>query len=482
MKRFLTIGLLVALAVLSASAQQRRFCDRDLNRMLTRGTKVIESSVSTLEGEVRVPVVFAAFQDVPFATSDIVEKWDDMLNKSGFSENGAAGSIADYFKIQSGGKFNLHFDVFGPVTLPDSMKYYGANKWDDDVNPEEMIHDACLATDADFSPYDWDGNGVIDVVMVVFAGYGENRGGSSDAIWPHKFNIYDDMEVGDLTLYSYACVSELDGRGEMDGYGTFCHEFSHCLGLPDLYPDDKTIFSYFDEWDLMDGGNYANNGWSPPHYSAFERHICGWFDFTELKEATTITDMASFDEEPLAYIVRNDADKEHYYILENRQQRGFDGYVPGNGLLITQVNNFDGTLSPNRYKPQVTLVTADDRTYRESEAFFGTGDQGKYTADGRNRYLSLAAYPYVDGETVNNHLTETSVPAMAFNKPITNITMNDDGHISFDFLKEETAIRSIISDDAPVAYYDLQGRKINKPDKGIYVVRYSNGNTHKIIR
>ena len=91
------------------------------------------------------------------------------------------------------------------------MKYYGANKWGDDVNPEEMIHDACLATDADFSPYDWDGNGVIDVVMVVFAGYGENRGGSSDAIWPHKFNIYDDMEVGDLTLYSYACVSELDG-------------------------------------------------------------------------------------------------------------------------------------------------------------------------------------------------------------------------------------------------------------------------------
>jgi len=473
MKRFLTIGLLVTLAVLSASAQQRRFCDRDLNRTLTRGTKVIDSSVSTLEGEVRVPVVFAAFQDVPFATPDIEGKWDDMLNKSGFSKNGAAGSVADYFKIQSGGKFKIHFDVFGPVTLPDSMKYYGANKWGDDVNPEEMIHDACLATDADFSPYDWDGNGVIDVVMVVFAGYGENRGGSSDAIWPHKFNIYDDMEVGDLTLYSYACVSELDGRGEMDGYGTFCHEFSHCLGLPDLYPDDKTVFSYFDEWDLMDGGNYANNGWSPPHYSAFERHICGWFDFTELKEATTITDMVSFDEEPLAYIVRNDADKEHYYILENRQQRGFDAYVPGNGLLITLVNNFDGTLSPNSYssKPQVTLVTADNRTYRESEAFFGTGDQGKYTADGRNRYLSLAAYPYVDGETVNNHLTETSVPAMAFNKPITNITMNDDGHISFDFLKGETAIRSVHSEEVPDAWYDLQGRRLDtKPmRKGIYI-------------
>ena len=472
MNRLLTISLIVTLAVLSASAQQRRLCDREFNRGLTRGVTPSYSSVSTLEGEHHVPVIFAAFKDVPFATPGIVEKWDNMLNKSGFSENGAAGSLAEYFKIQSGGKFNLHFDVFGPVTLPDSMKYYGANSYGNDIRPEEMIYQACLGLGADLKPYDWNNNDTIDAVLVVFAGYGENRGGTSDAIWPHKYNIHG-MKVDNLTLYSYACVSELDGRGEMDGYGTFCHEFSHCLGLPDLYPDDKTVFSYFDEWDLMDGGNYANNGWSPPHYSAFERHICGWFDFTELKEATTITDMVSFDEEPLAYIVRNDADKEHYYILENRQQRGFDTYVPGNGLLITLVNNFDGTLSPNSYssKPQVTLVTADNRTYRESEAFFGTGDQGKYTADGRNRYLSLAAYPYVDGETVNNHLTETSVPAMAFNKPITNITMNDDGHISFDFLKGEAAVRSALRDEITDLWYDLQGRRLDgRPSrKGVYI-------------
>ena len=122
MKRFLTICLFVTLATTIASAQQRRLCDRELNRALTRGTKVTSSSVSTLEGDVRVPVVFAAFQDVPFATPDIVAKWDDMLNKSGFSENGAAGSLSDYFQIQSNGKFKIHFDVFGPVTLPDSMK------------------------------------------------------------------------------------------------------------------------------------------------------------------------------------------------------------------------------------------------------------------------------------------------------------------------------------------------------------------------
>ena len=471
MKRFLTIGLLVALAVTTVSAQQRRLCDREAGKALTRGG-VTSSSVSTLEGDVRVPVVFAAFQDVPFSTPGIAEKWDDMLNKSGFSENGAAGSLSEYFQKQSGGKFKVHFDVFGPVTLPDSMKYYGKNKWGNDINPEEMIQKACQATEADFAPYDWDSNGTIDVVLVVYAGYGENRGGSIDAIWPHKHNIYG-KKVGDLSLGSYACVSELDGRGVMDGYGTFCHEFSHCLGLPDLYPDDKNIFSYFDEWDLMDGGNYANKGWSPPNYSAFERFICGWLDYTVLKEATTITDMPSLDEKPLAYVIRKDKEPEYYYLLENRQQRGFDAFIPGNGLLITQVKYFDHTLSPNssRSNSQVTLVTADNRTYRESEAFFGKDDQSKYTADGHNRYLSLAAYPYVDDETVNNHLTEISVPAMAFNKPITNITMDEDGHISFDFLKGETAIRTVLRDEITDIWYDLQGRRfIGRPSqKGVYI-------------
>lgn len=464
--------MLVALVAMAASAQQHRHCVRDAGRALTRGL-VYNSSVSKLEGEWHVPVILAAFQDVPFATDDIAAKWDAMLNKPGFSENGAAGCLSEYFEKQSGGKFKLHFDVFGPVTLSQDMVDYGENRYGDDMNPEEMVHEASLLTGADFATYDWDHNDTLDVVMVVFAGYGENRGGTSDAIWPHKSSIYG-MMVGDLSLFTYACVSELDGRGVMDGYGTFCHEFSHCLGLPDLYPDDNTIFSYFDEWDLMDGGNYANNGWSPPNYSAFERSICGWIDMTELMAATTITDMPAYDDEPLVYLIRNDADPEQYYVLENRQQRGFDSYVPGNGLLITYVDHYDGTLfcnSSSRH-PQVTLITADNRTYRESEAFFGKGNEFKYTEDGHNRYLSLAAYPYVDDETVNDHLSPASLPAMTFDKPVSKIAMDEDGLISFDFLKEETAIRSALcTDDAPDVWYDLQGRRLQgRPTrKGLYI-------------
>ena len=478
---------------LSAKAQQRIYCDREARQnanehhAMTRGA-VYNSSVSSLFGSYHVPVVLAAFQDVPFTTPDVEKEWDAMLNEPGFSKHGAAGCLSDYFKIQSGGKFNLTFDVLGPVTLPDPVKYYGENRsglQGEDMRPHEMIWKACLATEKDFSPYDWDGDGVVDVVMVIFAGHGENRGGIPDYIWPHKFNIYGNKKVGELSLYSYACVSELGKTEAIDGYGTFIHEFSHCLGLPDLYPISSDAYSFFDEWDLMDGGNYANNSWSPPHYSAFERQRCGWMNPVELTSSTTISGLPPFDQEAVAYIIRNDNDANEYYLLENRQQRGWDTYVPGNGLLITHVRHYDGTLEPNTStRAQVELVYADNRSYRESEAFFGTNN--KYTEDGHNRYLSLASYPYIVGESVNDQLTYSSTPAMKFDgKPISNIRMSDDGTISFDFM-QPTAIQdvSVSGNNAqPAEWYDLKGCRlpVQPSVPGIYIIRYHNGKTIKII-
>jgi M6 family metalloprotease-like protein len=479
----------VLLAVIVVRAQQRIPCDRDLRagdaRSMTRGS-AYGSSVSSLQGDHHIPVILAAFQDVPFTVENVAQKWDRMLNMTGYSENGTAGCVGEYFRNQSNGQFNLTFDVLGPVTLPDSMKYYGKNdSQGDDIRPEEMVHKACLATGADFSPYDWDGDGNIDVVLVIFSGKGENRGGSSNSIWPHKYNIYSAKKVGDLSLYSYACVAELNRRGMMDGYGTLCHEFSHCLGLPDLYPSNSVTFSYFDEWDLMDGGNYANNGWALPNYSAFERSRCGWLDPVELDGSVSITDMPSMDEESCAYIIRNDDDPNQYYLLENRQQQGFDVFVPGNGLLVTYVDHYNGTLFPNSSTPHISLVYADNRDYRESEDYFDSLG-GQYTEDGHNRYLSLAAYPYIVGDSINDHLSATSIPAIAFNDmSISNIRMSDDGRISFDFTRETTSLSSLrrSAEDQPVAWYDLSGRQLPVPPRqsGIYIIRQQNGKTKKII-
>jgi len=459
------------LAVGAASAQQRLFCDRSRVAGTTRGL-VQGSSVSTRTGEWHVPVVFAAFKDVPFKYADAVAKWDAMLNQEGYTADGVAGSASAYFEKQSNGKFKLHFDCLGPVTLPDSMKYYGANRngAGDDMRASEIVQKACEAVGADWTQYDWDGNDTIDVVMVVYAQYGENRGGTTDAIWPHMSSVYH-RQVGGKSLYTYACVSELNAAGEVDGYSTFCHEFSHTLGLPDLYPTDTSIYSYFDEWDLMDGGNYSNGGRAIPNYSAFERHLCGWLDYEELNAETHVAAMPAYDDEPKAYVIRDDNDPEHYYVLENRQQRGFDWYVPGNGLLITEVNHYDGTLFPNMKKvPQITLVAADNRSYKASEKWFES--IGKYTVEGRNRYLSLAAYPYVVGDSVNNHLTTTSVPAMTIaGKPLTQIQQLGDGSVAFDFMKTDTGIRQVAQEDDDAPWYDLQGRRLQGAPQqhGVYI-------------
>ena len=496
----LIVFLTVALTVSTARAQLRIPCDRGsgLNgeRTLTRGTR----TVTALTGRVRVPVILAAFADVDFLLSaeETFARWDAMLNQSGYSEHGANGCLADYFREQSQGQFDITFDLMGPVVLPDSMAYYGRNlnnKEGEDAKPEEMIRDACLAVDKDFSPYDWNGDGVVDAVLVVFAGQGEHRGGGPDAIWPHKY-VAGGYKVGNLSLQDYACVSDLREKGELDGYGTLCHEFSHCLGLPDLYPVSGNAFSIFDEWDLMDGGNYAYHGYGIPHYSAFERYICGWLEPKELLSPATVSDMPSMDESPSAYIIRNDGHPSEYYLLENRQQRGFDFFIPGNGLLVTHVSDYvKGDLAPNNSAvTRVGLVPADNRNYRQSEAFFGSD---KYKEDGRNKYLSLAAYPYWFGDLLNDCLTDISVPATKLahentdgtywlSKPITNIQMDDQGHISFDFMKETVGIWNT-SLDVPQSvdgYYDLNGRRLpGRPaGHGIYLVRYTDGTTKKCIR
>ena len=490
----------VALAVLSARAQQRIPCDRSAataeGRAMTRATRAI----SALTGQHRVPIILATFSDQGFQLSDeeTHARWEAMLNQHGYAENGANGCLSDYFKAQSQGLLELTFDVLGPVVLPQPVAYYGKNRngtEGDDTNPQAMIRDACVATGQDFSPYDWNGDGFIDAVVVVFAGQGENRGGGADAIWPHKYTATS-YKVGDLTLNDYACASdERDGK-HLDGYGTVCHEFSHCLGLPDLYPVSGSEYSIFDEWDLMDGGNYANHGYGIPNYSAFERQLCGWLKPTTLTGPTTISDLPPMDEEAGAYVIFNDGHPQEYFILENRQQRGWDSYVPGNGLIVTHVCDYTiGNLSPNTSsQTRVALLSADNRTYRQSEAFFG---DSKYTADGHNRYLSLAAYPYgTEGNVISNSSTpaftlkkENTDATLYLSKPVSNIQMDSEGHISFDFMMMPDPIPTAISDaraiPAPAieGYYDLRGRRLpSRPQApGIYIIRYADGKTKKTI-
>jgi len=481
--------MILALTTLMVKAQYRhRPCDRDIGKSSTRMETKTRNAIS---GEFHYPVVLAAFPDRKFNASDAetIAWWNAILNEEGFSEQGAKGCVTDYFKHQSGGQFIPVFDILGVVEVSQPMAYYGGNKVDssgnespgEDKNPRVLVREACLATGVDFAPYDHDGDNYVDIAVVICAGAGEHKGGGSDAIWPHKWTTSG--KVGSVSLDDYICLTEMSYK-KRDGHGTFIHEFSHFLGLPDLYPISGNAYSIFDEWDLMDGGNYSNNGFSPPNYSAFERSLCGWVTLKELTDATTITDMPVWDNTSVAYKITNSADSRDYYILENRHQVGWDSFVPGNGLLVTHVNNYNGTLSPNTSsRTQVDLVPADNRSYQESKLHFATKMFDDY---GRNRYLSLAAYPYISDEVVNNSLTDVSSPAMSFSeKPVTNIQMDANGLISFDFMKESTAVAGVqTKEKVVVACYDLHGNLLPAiPQKGgVFMIRYADGTTRKVIR
>lgn len=499
MRRILITYLLSVLTVLTVWADNDRLPLRqgclDAGYLWTPSYTRVGTD-TPLFGEVRVPIILVAYQDVPFTIENVREVWNDMANKHDYSEHGAMGSMADYFYEQSCGKFCITFDVIGPVTLPEKREYYGKNSGSTrDVNISKMITEACKMADAlpdvDFSRYDWDSDGSVETVLVVFAGVGENFiGAPKEAVWPKKGYVGDRLN-DNVRLTIYACANELVWpKMQQDGFGTLTHEFSHCLGLPDLYNVNNDVNDYiiFDEWDVMDGGCYANGGWTPVGYSAFERYLCGWLDSEELQENVYIEGMETMYEGGKAYRLHSDKSSE-YLLLENRQQKSFDFYLPGHGLLITHIGAYNS--SPNNGAVTVYPIPADGLDYPHSfkkyvQDFYGVTlpDDSlnmtkkykgyQYDENGRSRLMTGTAFPYMEGETVvNDALT-------MYSKTISGIR-EENGRIFFHVSSAED-VTAPITGDRPVAYYDLQGRLCEGLSPGIYIVRYADGTTKKCIR
>ena len=266
------------------------------------------------------------------------DSFERMLNETGYSDYGAAGSARDYYVENSGGNFLPDFDVYGPVKLANNMTYYSAN---DDAKAYEMVVEACrqLDGDIDFSQYDRDGDGWVDNIYVFYAGYGEADGGGTNTVWPHSSNVYrkgttlflDGVQIG-----QYACSNELIANSRsMVGIGTFCHEFGHVLGLPDLYSTASSSAVTVGNWSLMSYGNYANDGRCPVALTAYERYFLGWTDPIVISGDCTV--LVPEIGRNLGYRI-NGADSEEYFILEYRRKTGWDAYAPGEGLLVWHID------------------------------------------------------------------------------------------------------------------------------------------------
>lgn len=370
----------------------------------------------TYKGVKKGLVVLVDFKNKKFADGHDLEYYKNVINGKDFSdeEEGYVGSVRDYFLAQSNGQFELDFDVVGPVTMSKNYGYYGNDgAYQKDEKVYEMIKEACdgIKDQVNLKNYDWDGDGEADQVFFLYAGLGQASGGSAGTIWPHESELRY-WPCGVLSyptgkINTYACANELQpetqgsSRYISAGIGTICHEFSHCLGFADMYDTSGGGGYGMSVFDVMDQGSYNGNGFVPCNYTAFERIYAGWVEAIELDAPATVKDMKSVSDYGRPFIMYNYKNTNEYFLMENRQNTGWDeGLYGSNGLLITHVNYVPSRWANNSVNSSAekiqccTVVNAD-----------GSRENTQYSLQGD-------LYPYeVKGVTMNDEFTDDSEPA-----------------------------------------------------------------------
>ena len=447
----------------------------------------------TYIGERRGVTILVDFPDCRFAEGHDLAYYQRMMNEPGFtSDEGYVGSVSDYFLDQSYGQFHLKFDVVGIVTMPKNYSYYGRDSRTDpddiDIQLGDLIVTACQSTldSLDLSQYDWNGDGEIDQILIIYAGKGQADGGDDDTIWPQEWYLSETrygkvLEMGGYRIDTYSCTSELASRG-VAGIGAVCHEYAHCLGLPDLYDTFYGGNFGLSSWSLMDSGMYNGNGFVPAGFSAFERMSCGWLMPTPLSADTLVTDMQPLALSPDAYIVYNDSNPQEFYLLENRQPIGWDSKLPGRGMLIFHVD----------YDEQIWWENEVNTT--GSNTVTGNDHQRCTIFHADNRTTNVAGDAYPSGR--NDSLTATSKPAAKWYTPdstgsqvanvaITAITQLPDSLMSFCFSTPmqpvADGIGRVSAPSVPCAVYTLGGQYVGTSldglPRGVYI-----SNRKKIIK
>ena len=393
-------------AVRRAQAQGRQ------KRMLRKA-----QASNVFQGTKKGLIILVQFTDSKFKSGHDLALYKRIANDANYSGNNFRGSIKDYFKAQSHGQFELDFDVAGICQLQHPYAYYGKNNSQkEDVKPGEMVAEACLWAHEhgiNFSKYDWDGDGEVDQVFVLYAGHGEaSYDKDPDTIWPHMHYLSASdygkaLSLDGVTVDTYACSSELNGDGNLDGIGTFCHEFSHCMGFPDLYDTSYAGWFGMGDFDLMCSGSYNGDGICPAGYSAYEKAECGWLtlkDMTDIEQETSIAGVQPMSADGDAYIIKNKGHKDEYYILENRQKTGWDSYLPASGLMITHVDYDADIWDWNMPNTSGKYEDANGNTKTNDHQRLTIFRAGKST----DEYGDASdLYPYGS----NNSLTATSSPA-----------------------------------------------------------------------
>lgn len=435
--------------------------------------------VETESGErpARFLVVLVDFPDRPFSVDLPYEKFNELMNGENYTEGGTCGSARRYFQDNSAGQFNPCFDVVGPVRMANNARYY-ASVGLDDSPATKMVIEACsyLENELDFSDYDLDGDGVCDNVYFFFAGKGQADGGGTSTIWPHSATLSafgKTLTVDNVKIENYACSPEQNGRGQFTGIGTFCHEFCHVLGLPDLYYNGSF---HPGPYSLMASGNYNNNGYTPPALSCFERLSLGWITPEEIRE-DGILEIKPLHLSNSARKVTS-ANPDEYYLFENRRQEGWDAYLPGHGMLAWHIE----------YDPQAwedNLVNTSKRRLVDL-----------VRADGP--YSSGTALPFPGSADVTAFDFTTS-PSFSTNSgasmgvSLSSIEETPEGNITLRASVSGASVAPIVPDTPsvhPVALYNISGHlllsnpspsQLSSLPPGLYILRNADGSASKLL-
>lgn len=462
-------------------------------------------------GSPKALVILVEFKDVKFKTSDPVATFTHYLKgaegeaapeaNNAYVTKGMVnhGSVSQYFNDMSQGKFIPQFDIVGPVTVSKYSAYYGSNTGGTDANFKEMIAEACknVSTNVNFADYDQDNDGYIDLVYIIYAGYSESFGGNSaDCLWPKSgsatFNepgTNISLKLKGKMISRYGINNELNGTPKnwiegkplLNGIGLFCHEFSHTMGLPDLYPtvEASRVDSQNPEyWDLMDGGEYTYNGYFPTPYSPWEMDVMGWTDPIELGDEAKQVSLNSYATSRTAYKINGE--KNEYLLIQNIQTdgwwRGITKAFKTTGMLVWRIDypydvvSLDNRLNNEIGKPNVMIVPADGDVISD----YNHGDGKQWTDDQYKASLQGDPFP---GTTNKTELLSVVLNKSTLEKPFYNIK-EADGVITFDYLKDfATGIDSPViqqNQEKDTRIFTLDGRYLgtdaSQLTKGVYII------------
>lgn len=392
-------------------------------------------------GKIKGVILLVEFADKSFTEGYDQALFDSLANDDNFAHDGATGSIAKYFKDQSYGQFQPEFDVVGPVKLSRKLSYYGQNdSYGQDYMAHYMITEAVQAADSlydiDFSQYDNDKDGSVDFIYCIYAGYAESYGAPAYTVWPHQATLETmgaAFQLDGVTINRYACSSELKYTAgtTLEGIGTFCHEFGHVLGFPDMYQTNGGSGVPYGQWDTMDRGCYNNDSKTPAAYSAYERWCMKWMDLTDLEEPELNLQLPYIGDEPKAYRLVSPTNKDEYFILENRQQKGWDAPQAASGLMISHIDFMESSWNAN-------IINNNSDHYRCAIVPADNEHGSSYSGD---------LFPGPKGKT---SFTDESTPSSVLfdgtrlGKPVTAIAC-EDGIVSFSFMQSKLGQPSITS-------------------------------------